>query len=135
MAIAGVSSSLAYQPPPRLTPTVADQAAQQQAAPAIQAFVSNGLAGAPASDLGGPAGVQDALSRVASAQGNAQSQAQTSQDQTESASSNASPVTSAASVASAASVQSSGFVAYGANGAAQDYGSGLPRGNSYNAVA
>ena len=132
MAIAGITSSLAYQPPP----TVAVQAVQQQAATAAQASDSRGLAGGiPASDLSGPAGIQDALSRVASVQGISQSLAKTTDDQAQSASTDASPVTAAASYASIASVQSSGMLAYGANGAAQDYGSGLPRGNSYNAVA
>jgi hypothetical protein len=149
MAIAAVSSGVVFQPlPPRIqTPTADDgtsassastqsssTTSQQQAASAVQAASVRNTFGVPASDLGGPAGIQDALGRASSAQGNAQAQDQAAQDQAQTASTNTSPLTSAAATAAAAT-QSAGFLAYGANGTAQDYGSGLPRGNSYNAIA
>jgi len=135
MAIAGISSSQVYVPPPRVPAAAADSAAQQQAANALQSQSSRDTAGVPASDLSGPAGVQDALGRVAGAQGAVQSQAKTSQDQIQNAPTNSSPLTAAVSVAAVVVSQGSALLAYGASGAAQDYGSSLPRGNSYNSIA
>ena len=148
MAIAGISSTQAYQPPPPRPASAASdvvaasqplptQASQQQVGSAAQNAAVRVATAIPASDISGPAGVQDALSLVSSAQGDAQAQAQTSQDQAQSANASASPLNSAAAAASASATaaQSAGFLAYGASGAAQDYGSGLPRGNSYNAIA
>ena len=132
MAIAGISSSPLYPQPPRVQ---TDSAAQQQAATAFQSQVGRDVAGVPASDLAGPAGVQDALGRVAGAQGAFQSQVKTSQDQLQSASTESSPLITAVSVSAVVVAQGSALLAYGASGAAQDYGSSLPRGNSYNSIA